>query len=278
MTKIKSLTSLVLSASLLIGGMSIPGCMSEEAREHQRQERVERELLERKAEQERVASTYETIKGFAHYRVPQVDITAKKSSFTLSPSKHIGNALKAQTITLPVSQEYFDSVEVGHELSSKFNTTEFLFGDGNIETYKVKISGKKHGEMYCTILGENQFEETDSRLYEQLLELNGKRKRFSRSDSYPEVFLDQREPQLARSFGTSYTVNIESYKSNFTLDLTKHIANACNHMKYTIEVPGFIGCKLKKGDKLDHNFVGGSLIFSKSPSSITFKINSVHRN
>lgn len=47
-------------------------------------------------------------------------------------------------------------------------------------------------------------------------------------------------------------------KTNYTLDVFKHISNAYNKMNFTLSFPKFICEKLTVGRKIDNNFVGAS--------------------
>jgi hypothetical protein len=271
-------TRTYLVGTALVGSLLLSGCETAEERlarqqqetvqrQEQQKQREEAEKVRIAAEQIRIEKLYETVNGFAHYVMPQIEITAQKSSLSLDPMVHIGNAMKAQTITLPVSPDYFTSVHVGQELASTFNTGGFIF-DGNIESYDVTISNKKYTDLYC-IITESGWQQTDRNTFQGLARLNGREQTFTKETN--DVYLKEGKVE-SDPFTRHCKVEIESYKTNFTLDIFKHITNSMNAMHYTVEFPGFICDRIKPGDILDQNFVGASIFFSSSLSQVTFKV------
>lgn len=73
--------------------------------------------------------------------VHYVELEFTQSSFTLSISQHIKDKCNAFSITLPTTKKFYDSVNVGQELSSKFKTATF-FLSGNVGKRKVKVVRK----------------------------------------------------------------------------------------------------------------------------------------
>lgn len=64
-----------------------------------------------------------------------------QSSFTLSIRQHIKDAANAFSVTLPTTESFYRSVEVGDELGSKFKGASFLLS-GNIGSRKVTVKNK----------------------------------------------------------------------------------------------------------------------------------------
>ena len=64
-----------------------------------------------------------------------------QSSFTLSISQHIKDAANAFSVTLPTTENFYRSVEVGDELGSKFKGASFLLAE-NIGSRKVTVKDK----------------------------------------------------------------------------------------------------------------------------------------
>jgi len=255
-----------LTLALIIAGTLLTTSCDTEARRAQREEATQ---LRGMQEKQRIENIYDGAVGLAHYKFPQIEITSKKENFSLDPFKHLGNEMKAQKIVVPVSQEYFNSVSVGQLLSEKFSEGG-LFFEGEIATYKVSITKKQHGDMYCLISPEG-WSEINNYDYYKLALVNTESLGMLPSENNPNVWMrDGYNNQLEDLFTESCDVVIESYKSNFTFDITKHITNEMNRMNYPLELPGFLCNEIEVGDILDKNFVGGSLLFSSSLSEVTY--------
>lgn len=270
----KTLCSLVAGISIL---GSLTGCGEWEEQHRKEVAAWNEKETKRLAEVERVASIeagniYSNSLIVANYSVPFVEITSKKTSFTLDIFEHAANAAKAQKFSLPVSEEYFDSVEVGKTLSSQFNSAAFLF-DGDIEGYSNTLSEKKRSDLYLAV-SKNAQREISPDLYRRVLALNGQSKDYAATTNKHSLILSRNGVDLAfeEDFIKSNKIVVETSKSNYTLDIFKHIENAMNSMKFPIEVPAYIGKKLKVGQKIDKNFVGASLLFSSSPSEVSYTV------
>ena len=73
--------------------------------------------------------------------VHYVTIKFTQSSFTLSISQHIKDKANAFSFTFPTTKKFYDSVDEGQEISSKFKTASFLLS-GNIGSRKVVVEKK----------------------------------------------------------------------------------------------------------------------------------------
>lgn len=250
----------------------VSGCNFEEQR-RLREQQIQDAERQRQAQ---IVQLYESADGLATYSVPQVEIEASKISYTLDPFTHLGNAMKAQRITLPVSEDYFNSVRVGQELDSKFNTGDLLF-EGDLSSYDVKVAGKRLQNMQCRIVG-STCQEVDDATYQALAAVNDQQGKMKPSKRNTNVLLREGKGSIDGLFTDSCDVKIRSHKTNFTLDIFKHITNSWNEMEYPVQLPRFLCDRLNLGDELDQNFVGGSLLFSKSPSWVTYKVTSIQRN
>lgn len=256
----KTLCALVAATSIGLSALTFTGCDNSAYQERVRQEQVQA--------QKQLDALYSDAQVIAKYSVPFVEIKSKKTSYTLDPFTHLGNEMKAQTIRLPVSEDYFKSVSVGQELESKFNTGGMLLR-GEFERYSVNISDKLRSDVFYVRTAEGWKEATPQQ-YAQLVTLNGQRNELSTEG---DVMLRGNVPEQIRDeAGKTCRVVIESKKSNITLDIFQHLENEWNKMRYPIEIPKFLGDRLQVGSEIDQNFVGGSLFFSRSPSIVTYRV------
>ncbi len=260
MTVKKTLCALVAATSIGLGALTFTGCDNGAYQERVRQEQVEA--------QKQLEELYSSAQVIAKYSVPFVEIKSKKTSYTLDLSKHLGNEIKAQTIRLPVSEDYFSSVSVGQKLESKFNTGGLILRR-EIEGYSVSVSDKVRNDVFY-IRTANGWNEITQKQYEQLATLNSQRNEYSSQEG---VFTRNDISEEARNEARrTCKIVIESKKSNITLDIFQHLENEWNKMRYPIEVPKFLGDRLQVGSEIDQNFVGGSLFFSRSPSIVTYRV------
>lgn len=72
--------------------------------------------------------------------VYHVTVKFSQRSFTLSLKQHIRNACNALEFTFPTTKEFYDSVQEGEELDSKFKTASFIFG-GMSDLERLPLSG-----------------------------------------------------------------------------------------------------------------------------------------
>jgi hypothetical protein len=259
--------TLFSSVALLIGYTLVSSCDMKQYSADQEKKRQEAIVLEQK----RIEILYNHAIGMAHYNMPTIEITAKKVSYTLDPFTHFGNELKAQKISLPVSKKFYDSVTEGQTLDSKFDWVKAVFSEGDFATYNVYISDKALTDYYCCIDSAG-ITSIDGSVYSELISQNQKQNRLV-ADSSGDVYT-KKGYIIPKSFFESKKITIESYKTNFSLDIFQHIANSMNIMGYDVEIPAFMADNLKVGDIIDQNFVGASLFFSSSPSIVSFKVKS----
>src|SRR3989338_11124982 len=268
----KGLVCKTLVATAIISNL-VSGCSFFEEQKRLAEQRMQEAERQRQAQ---MVQLYETADGLATYSVPQIEIEAKKTSYTLDPFTHLGNAMKAQRITLPVSEDYFNSVRVGQELDSKFNTGDFLF-EGDLSSYDVEVAGKRRKNMQCRIVG-STCQEVDDATYQAIAAVNDQQGKMKPSKINPDVLLRDGKGSIDGLFTDNCTIRIRSHKTNFTLDIFKHITNSWNDMEYPIQLPRFLCDQLHSGDELDQNFVGGSLFFSRSASWVTYTVTAIQRS
>ena len=65
----------------------------------------------------------------------------RQSSFTLNIGQHIRDSANAFTITIPTTEKFYNSVEVGDELGSKFKGASFIM-TGNLGSRKAIVKDK----------------------------------------------------------------------------------------------------------------------------------------
>lgn len=73
--------------------------------------------------------------------VHMVELEFRQRSFTLSISQHIKDAMNAFSITIPTTEEFYNSVKEGQELGSKFKGASFML-NGNIGSRVVTVKRK----------------------------------------------------------------------------------------------------------------------------------------
>jgi len=234
--------------------------------EERRQERL-------RQHQAKIEQVYDASQGLAHYTVPTVTFQIKKEELTLDLWKHISNDAKAQRFTVPVSQDYQNSLSIGQVMSMKDNATGFILR-GEFSRYVVSVAAKGDNDLYCSIQNDS-CSELNELMYAELLthneeagdlELNGADLYIREGANVPD------------QFSRTCDVRIESKKSNFTLDLGKHFENDANNIHYDVQVPGFICEQLREGEVIRRQGVSGSLFLSSSPSSITYTVKNVTWN
>ncbi len=226
-------------------------------------------------EQARIEGLYAQGEGLARFNLPMVDIQIMKEEFTLDIFELMGNEMKAEHLVLPVSQAYFDSVQEGQELESKFNTIGFLF-DGEIASYVVTIDRRFSSRLNC-LIDEGGCQELPDQDYARLQELNATRQDYRPTED-PSVLLRPGEESIARLYTDSCSVVIQSKKDDFTLDLIELWESEENRLDYAVELPRFMCDSLQPGDTIERHFVGASLIFSQTPSGVMYKVLDITRD
>ena len=86
--------------------------------------------------------------------VYHVTVKFSQRSFTLSLKQHIRNACNALEFTFPTTKEFYDSVQEGEELDSKFKTASFIFG-GHVGSRTVTVVRKFIQEEPVLGIGED---------------------------------------------------------------------------------------------------------------------------
>ena len=266
----RNLVQAIAAALIFPLGLIACGESEREKEERQRQEKIKVEqVLDKKLAK---------LEGFYEYEIPTITIKSAKTSFTLDPFEHIKNAAKAQYITFPVSVEYQNSVAIGEKLDSQFNWGG-LFNGGDFSSYSNTISNKGSTTLYCGIVNNNCEELTEKEF--KALVGRGKEIGLLQSPfSWLLVRNDRKEPvdiDLSR-FKDTCDVVVKTTKSNFTLDIEKHIWNSLQAMNIPLQFPRFMCENLSPDTIIDRNFVGGSLIFSRSPSVVNYKVISIKFN
>lgn len=70
-----------------------------------------------------------------------IKVEMSKTSYTLSISQHVSDAMNAVELEIPVDKDFYDSVTVGQSLSESFNSGSFLL-KGKFSSHNVKIISK----------------------------------------------------------------------------------------------------------------------------------------
>lgn len=70
-----------------------------------------------------------------------ITLKFKQVSYTLDIFQHIKDAGNSFSITLPTTQKFYDSLNVGQELNGKFKLASFLLS-GNLGSRKVIVEKK----------------------------------------------------------------------------------------------------------------------------------------
>lgn len=211
---------------------------------------------------------YKEAPGIAFFKLPMVELRSQKESFTTDLTVHMENNLNAQLIDFPVSQEYFDSLGEGEVLDLKFDLLTAVV-DGKLESYKVTVNKKFFNNLYC-IVNQSGCTEIDEKTYGELLSLNEELQKMNSVAS--NLYLREEDSALASSFEKVCKVELESYKTNLTLDLYKHFKNSLNKLNYEVELPGFFCNELTPGYIIDEKFIGWNFISSTTYSWITYKV------
>lgn len=270
----KSLCSLV--SGLALSGL-VSGCSEWEEQHRKEVAEWQKREVQRVAEIERKANEiagniYSNSLVVANYSVPFVEILSRKNVLSLDIWDYVESAAESQSFSLPVSEEYFNSVSEGQTLSSQFNGMAFLV-DGDIEGYSNSISEKKRSNLYLAV-SKQGVSEIGSDTYSRVLTMNSKLGDYRANTNKHSIVLTRPgvESSLERDFTDSVKIVLETRKQNLTLDILKHIENGMNSMKFPIEVPAYVGKHLKVGETIGSNFVGASLLFSSSPSEVNYTV------
>lgn len=71
-----------------------------------------------------------------------LSIQLKESSFSLDIGKHMKNSMNAITFTLPVSEDMYNSVNVGEPLVDDFRAGSFVM-NGSFGSWKMSVTKKE---------------------------------------------------------------------------------------------------------------------------------------
>lgn len=71
-----------------------------------------------------------------------VTLEFKKSSFSLSISKHVSNAMNAFQMQIPTDKEFYDACNINQEIESNFNQGSLLL-KGEFSSYKITVVNKE---------------------------------------------------------------------------------------------------------------------------------------
>jgi outer membrane murein-binding lipoprotein Lpp len=70
-----------------------------------------------------------------------LEINIRQSHFTLDLEEHMKDAMNDVTISVPVSEDFYNSVEIGTMLDDSFRWGSFIF-KGSLGSWKVKVTNK----------------------------------------------------------------------------------------------------------------------------------------
>ncbi len=116
----------VLAFILLFTCLFISGCGDNEALKRER-ESLRTEIANLEKEQESLSSV--VIKDKIDKGVEKYILTLKikQTHYTLDLDEHLKDAANALTIQLPVTKEYYDSVEIGTKIKDSFRVGSMIF-------------------------------------------------------------------------------------------------------------------------------------------------------
>ncbi len=103
---------------------------------------LETEIETLKKDLEYFKQNIDTFKSENNVETYVVTLKIKQSHFSLDLSKHIKDKLNEITLDIPVSKQFYDSVQVGSVLDDTFRMGSFLF-TGSIGSWGITIDNKQ---------------------------------------------------------------------------------------------------------------------------------------
>ena len=129
---------LVLIAMIAI---TLSGCSKTETVTNEDVAKLESEIAQLKAEQDRLNEEILNTKidnGLAKY---VITFNIKQTHFTLDIGEHLKDSMNDISIEIPVDKEYYDSVEVGDTIDDSFRMGSFIW-KGSFGNWKVTVESK----------------------------------------------------------------------------------------------------------------------------------------
>lgn len=106
-------------------------------------DQLENEMTTNKAEIEYQTEKLKELNIYTSGRSPKyvIKIQLKQSHFTVDVSEHIKDAMNVAYFELPVDKEFYNSVEIGTQLTNNFRVGSLLLR-GSIGNWNMTIIGK----------------------------------------------------------------------------------------------------------------------------------------
>lgn len=109
-------------------------------------EELENEISNLESYKEDLSSNIDEIKRDNELYTYVVEFKVRQSHFSLDISEHIKDSMNELTYEIPVSKEFYDSVEIGDNIEDSFRVGSFLM-KGSFGSWNISISNKYIAEL-----------------------------------------------------------------------------------------------------------------------------------
>lgn len=132
--------------TFLLIAICLSGCEAQEQKS--KKEQYEKEISELKQEESALEESIDTLKSKetsekirTGTEIYVVVISIKQSHLSLDIEEHIKDSMNAVDIPIPVSKEFYDSINVGDVLDNSFRMGSFVM-KGSFGKWNIKIADK----------------------------------------------------------------------------------------------------------------------------------------